>query len=66
MPELSEPLITVVAFSYEVPDFPRTGSCERSLGGWTVGGMVRYASGLPIPVPPSQNQLNALVFQKTR
>jgi hypothetical protein len=31
-----------------------------------VGGIVRYASGLPIPVPASQNQLAALLFQNTR
>jgi hypothetical protein len=36
------------------------------LGGWTVGGIVRYASGTPIPVPASQNQLAALLFQNTR
>src|SRR4029078_3510356 len=35
-------------------------------GGWTVGGIVRYATGAPIPTPASQNQLNALVFQSTR
>ena len=66
VPELSEPLITVVAFSYEVPAFTSNGSCARSFGGWTFGGMVRYASGLPIPVPASQNQIAALVFQTTR
>ena len=35
------------------------------LGGWTFGGMVRYASGMPIPVPASQNQISALTFQTT-
>ena len=43
--ELSEPLITVVAFSYEVPAFTQNRFVRAVLGGWTVGGMVRYASG---------------------
>jgi hypothetical protein len=34
--------------------------------GWTVGGIVRYASGQPIPVPRSTATLNSLVFQNTR
>ncbi len=65
VPELSEPLITVVAFSYEVPAFTSNRFVRAALGGWTFGGMVRYASGLPIPVPASQNQIAALVFQTT-
>ena len=64
--DLSEPLITVVAFSYEVPAFTSNRFVRAIVGGWTFGGMVRYASGLPIPVPASQNQLAALVFQNTR
>jgi hypothetical protein len=63
--ELSEPLITVVAFSYEVPAFTNNRIVRAALGGWTFGGMVRYASGLPIQVPASQNQIAALVFQTT-
>ena len=63
--ELSEPLITVVAFSYEVPAFSGNRFVRAILGGWTFGGMVRYASGMPVPVPASQNQLAALVFQNT-
>jgi hypothetical protein len=64
--DLSEPLISVVAFSYEVPAFTQNRFIRAALGGWTVGGMVRYASGLPIPVAASQNQLAALLFQNTR
>ncbi len=66
VPELSEPLISVVAFSYEVPAFTQNRFVRAALGGWTVGGMVRYATGMPIPVPASQNQLAALLFQNTR
>lgn len=64
--ELSEPLITVLAFNYEVPAFSNNKFVRAALGGWTVGGIVRFASGLPIPVPASQNQLAALLFQTTR
>ena len=64
--ELSEPLITVLAFNYEVPAFGDSGFMRAVLGGWTVGGILRYASGLPIPVPTAQNQHNTLVFQNTR
>ena len=64
-PDLSEPLITVVAFSYEVPAFSSNKIVRAALGGWTIGGMVRYATGLPIQVPASQNQIAALVFQTT-
>ena len=64
--ELSEPLITVVAFSYEVPAVTSNKFVRAVVGGWTFGGMVRYASGLPIPVPASQNQISALVFENTR
>ena len=63
--ELSEPLISVVAFSYEVPAFSSNKIVRAALGGWTIGGMVRFASGMPIPVPASQNQIAALVFQNT-
>jgi Carboxypeptidase regulatory-like domain len=64
--ELSEPLITVLAFNYEVPAFSENRFVRAVLGGWTVGGILRYASGLPIPVPMAQNQHNTLVFQNTR
>jgi hypothetical protein len=63
---LSEPLITVVAFNYEVPAFTNNRFVRAAVGGWTVGGIVRYASGMPIPVPSSQNQLSALLFHNTR
>ena len=42
-----------------------TSSSGRLSAGWTFGGMVRYASGMPIPVPASQNQISTLTFQTT-
>jgi len=44
----------------------RASGRKRSRSGWTVGGIMRWASGQPIPVPASQNQLSALTFQTTR
>jgi hypothetical protein len=63
---LSEPMITVLAFNYEVPAFGSSTIGRALVGGWTFGGILRYASGLPIPVPMAQNQHNTLVFQNTR
>ncbi|MCI0364408.1 MAG: hypothetical protein L0219_11025, partial [Phycisphaerales bacterium] len=62
----SEPYILVVAFNYRVPSVGPNKWLRAAIGGWTVGGILRYASGLPIPVPSSQNQLNGLLFQGTR
>jgi len=63
---LSEPLVSVLAFNYQVPAAGSSRFIRAVSGGWTVGGIVRYATGAPIPTPASQNQLNALVFQSTR
>jgi hypothetical protein len=63
---LSEPFVTVLAFNYEIPPVGDSWVTRSLIGGWTVGGMFRYASGLPIPVPQAQNQLSALLFQNTR
>jgi hypothetical protein len=38
---------------------------RAAAGGWTVGGILRYASGLPIPVPLAQNNLSSLLFRNT-
>ena len=62
----SEPLVSVLAFSYIVPGLGNGGVVKAITGGWTVGGIIRYASGQPIPVPQSTRNLNSLVFQTTR
>ena len=35
------------------------------LSGWTVGGILRYASGKPIRTPQAQNNLSTLLFRGT-
>jgi hypothetical protein len=62
----SEPLVSVLALNYQVPGIGQDGLVKTLTGGWTVGGIVRYASGQPIPVPLSNNQISSLVFQTTR
>src|SRR5207247_2498228 len=62
----SEPLVSVVAFNYIVSSAGEGKWAKALTSGWTVGGIMRWASGQPIPVPASQNQLSALTFQTTR
>jgi hypothetical protein len=61
----SQPFIFVTSFNYRTPRADNKW-IGRLLGDWTVGGLLRYASGQLIPVPGSQNQLNSLIFQTTR
>jgi hypothetical protein len=63
---LSEPLVSVLAFNYIVPGAGDGGWVKALTRGWTIGGIVRYASGAPIPVPQSTKTLNTLTFQTTR
>ncbi len=61
-----QPHAFVAGFNYTMPAFGWTRANwfnKNVLGGWTVGGVLRYASGLPIRVPNSNNNLNALLFQ---
>jgi hypothetical protein len=62
---LSEPFVLVFAGNYRVPQAGPTRLIRRLVGGWTLGGIMRYASGLPILVPTAQNQLAALLFRPT-
>ena len=62
---LSQPLVLSISFSYEVPQLGPNRWTRAVSGGWTFGGILRYASGFPIPVPLSQNNLSSLLFQTT-
>ncbi|HYP07970.1 MAG TPA: TonB-dependent receptor [Bryobacteraceae bacterium] len=61
----SQPLITVIGFNYEVPRLAANNLVNSIVSGWTIGGILRYASGTPIQVPNSQNGLNNQLFQGT-
>jgi Carboxypeptidase regulatory-like domain/TonB dependent receptor-like, beta-barrel len=62
----SEPLVSVLAFNYIVPGAGDGGWVKALTSDWTVGGIMRYASGAPIPVPQSTLAMNTLTFQSTR
>jgi hypothetical protein len=62
----SQPFMFVTAYSYEVPRFTSKKLTRALISGWTLGGVLRYASGTPIAVPPSNNSLSTLLEQSTR
>jgi hypothetical protein len=61
----SEPFAFSVAFNYQLPALGPNRAARAAIGGWTIGGILRYASGLPIPVPTAQNNLSSLLFRGT-
>jgi hypothetical protein len=58
----SQPLALVIAFNYRTPLAGPNRWIRNILGDWTLSGNLKYASGLPIPAPFSQNNLNSLLF----
>jgi Carboxypeptidase regulatory-like domain/TonB dependent receptor len=62
----SQPFMFVTAYSYELPKFGSSKLVRAVVGGWTFGGVLRYASGTPIGVPASNNSLSGLLGQSTR
>lgn len=61
----SQPLVLVTGFSYQLPAVGPGKWGKALIRDWTAGGILRYASGLPILVPASNNALNALLFRNT-
>ena len=59
----SQPLVTVIAFTYKTPGFGANRLLRTAVRDWTVSGVGRYASGLPIQSPGAQNNLNSLLFR---
>ncbi|HEU0006214.1 MAG TPA: carboxypeptidase regulatory-like domain-containing protein, partial [Terriglobia bacterium] len=62
----SQPLVFVTGLNYLTPRYGPNRLVQTILGNWTVGGMLRYASGALLPVPASNNNLNSLIYQSTR
>jgi hypothetical protein len=66
-----QPLTLVVGYTYELPASRLPGVetnryARAVLGGWTLGGLLRYASGLPIQAPAANNNLgNDLIGSST-
>ena len=58
----SLPLVAVIAFNYEIPKAPIQNAVVSAITrGWTLGGSLRYQSGLPIESPFATNNLGALL-----
>jgi hypothetical protein len=53
----SQPVALVIGYSYELPRVGASKFANAALRGWTLGGLLRYASGLPILIPAANNNL---------
>jgi hypothetical protein len=58
-----QPHVFVTGFNYQIPQFGPNRVVRAISGGWTVGGILRYSSGLPIRVPQAQSTINSMVFR---
>ncbi len=61
----SQPFVLVPAFNYEVPALSSNKYLRNAVKGWTIGGVLRYSSGLPIQVPTATNSLSSVLEQST-
>jgi len=61
----SRPLVSNISFSYTVPKWGGNKILRQVLGDWQVGALMTYASGMPILVPTSTNQLANQLFRPT-
>jgi hypothetical protein len=60
-----QPFIFNVGYTYEIPSFSHNRFVRAVLGGWFTGGLLEYASGLPIPTPTATTNQSSLLFQNT-
>ena len=58
----STPFLWVTAYTYEIPRLGTNRLLRQVVGGWTWGGILRYASGNLIGVPASTNNMSAYTF----
>jgi hypothetical protein len=61
----SRPLVSVLAANYRLPSWGANKIVSHLVRDWTLGAVLQYASGLPIPAPASNNRLSTLLFQNT-
>jgi len=61
----SLPFVFAVSSSYRIPSVGGARWARAVTRGWTLGGVLRYQSGLPILVPYSNNGLNSLLLRNT-
>ncbi len=58
----STPFISVTAFTYQTPKITSNKLVRQIVGGWTWGGILRYASGNLIGVAASRTNMNTYTF----
>jgi len=58
----STPFEWVTAFTYQIPKLGTSKLVRNVVGGWTFGGVLRYASGNLIPVAASRTNMNTYTF----
>ena len=61
----SRPFASVVSANYRLPAWGPNKVVSQVVRDWTIGTVLSYGSGLPIPVPTSSNNLNTLLFRST-
>jgi hypothetical protein len=61
----SQPWVVTTGFNYTIPGLTPSRLVQRLVGGWVLGGILRYSAGSLIPVPTSNNQLGSVRFQNT-
>jgi outer membrane receptor protein involved in Fe transport len=62
----SQPFATAIGLSYQAPKVTSNRIVQEVVKDWTIGTFFRFSSGLPIPNPGSNNNLNLYLFQSTR
>lgn len=62
-----QPQVLAVGFNYEVPGTSRGGNRALRMltSNWSLRGVLRYASGMPILVPMANSNLGAYMFRST-
>ena len=53
----------VTGYTYSLPALGQNKLVRAAMRNWTLGGMLRYSSGLPILVPSANNNLNTLLLR---
>ncbi len=60
---LSRPLVSVLSANYTTPRWGVNRIVSEVTGGWMLGAVMQYGSGVPIAAPASNNQLGNSIFQ---
>jgi len=61
----SRPLVSTISATYTSPKVGRNKFVQEAAGGWILGAVLQYASGLPILAPTSTNNLSTVLFRST-